>query len=47
MSGGDEPRSVCGHLGLGEPIVKPTVYIRSVLFGFIKGVLHDAQGYLR
>ena len=32
MSGGDEPRSVCGHLGLGEPIVKPTVCIRVGFF---------------
>jgi hypothetical protein len=30
MSEGDEPRPICGRLGLGEPIVKPTVCIRSV-----------------
>ena len=39
-SGGDEPRPVYGHLGLGEPIVKPTVKGR-----FFVWTLREADTY--
>lgn len=41
QTGGDEPLPVFGHLGGGEPMVKPTV--RSVLYFIKERVVADKK----